>query len=383
MKMIFKAFAKNLYGAKYERLHRSIFLCLIIFWGLHTAGWKVQIAPFIRYLMLSIFTAGVMWQALCSEDNAAKMQHMFLLPFDNQNFVFSYVAALGTYTIFTKTAFLFAVLLAASLWTPAELFGSAVCVINAILMSSAVYSLKKYWYAAILWAGLIMAGILLSGNKVWMMPLLFINSILAAIRLQTTDGYLFYSRESQKNYRVKRHRHFLVWGYFFRYLSCHKNYLTNTAILWCAALLLPYFLRKLESLSAVPIGLAILSVNTPVCILLSCDPDSERAVRFLPGQRKAFCAPYCLFIFFCNMAADIIFLCSWQMKNENVTVLMVLTAVFFALQSAVLSVLLEWFYPLRNWKIESDLWHHPRKYIVPAIMLLTAGAVRIFRTLIY
>lgn len=49
-------------------------------------------------------------------------------------------------------------------------------------------------------------------------------------------------------------------------------------------------------------------------------------------------------------------------------------AVFFALQSAVLSVLLEWFYPIRNWKIESDLWHHPRKYVVPVIMLL-AGAV--------
>lgn len=41
----------------------------------------------------------------------------------------------------------------------------------------------------------------------------------------------------------------------------------------------------------------------------------------------------------------------------------------------VLSVLLEWFYPIRGWKIESDLWHHPRKYVVPVIMLLLAGGV--------
>ena len=54
---------------------------------------------------------------------------------------------------------------------------------------------------------------------------------------------------------------------------------------------------------------------------------------------------------------------------------MILTAVLFAMQSAVCSVLLEWFYPVRGWKIESDLWHHPRKYIVPAVMLLLAGAV--------
>ena len=53
----------------------------------------------------------------------------------------------------------------------------------------------------------------------------------------------------------------------------------------------------------------------------------------------------------------------------------IVTAVFFAMQSAVFSLLLEWFYPIRKWKIESDLWHHPRKYLVPGIMLLLAGIV--------
>ena len=44
-------------------------------------------------------------------------------------------------------------------------------------------------------------------------------------------------------------------------------------------------------------------------------------------------------------------------------------------RSAVGSVFMEWFCPVRGWKIESDLWHHPRKYIVPALMLLLAGVV--------
>ena len=383
MKMTFKAFAKNLFGAKYERLQRSIFTYLIVFWGLYIADWKVQIAPFIRYLMLSTFTAGIMWQDLCSKAHAAKMQNMLMLPFDGRNFVFSYTAALGAYTVFTKTAALFAVLLAVSAWRPIELLGSAVCAINAVFMAAAVYSLKKYWYAGILWAGTIIAGILLFGNKVWIMPLFIANSIFAAIRLQITDEYIFYSPEGKKSYRVKQHRRFFVWSYLFRYLNCHKNYLINTAVMWCAALILPHFLGKMESLFVIPIGFAVLSINTPVCILLSCDPDLEQAIRFLPGQKKAFCMPYCLFIFFCNMAANAIFLCSWQVKNNNVTALIILTAVFFALQSAILSVLLEWFYPIRNWKIESDLWHHPRKYAVPAIMLLAAGAVQTFPILIY
>lgn len=383
MKMICKAFAKNLFGAKYERLQRSIFIYLIVFWGLHISGWKVQIAPFIRYLMLSTFTAGVMWQALCSEDHAAKMKNMFMLPFDGRTFVFSYVAALGAYTVFTKTAALLAILLAVAPWKLTEFLGCAVCLINAVFMSAAVYSLKQYRWAGILWTAAIIMGILLSGNRIWIIPLLTVNSIVAAVRLRMTDGYIFYVRENKKSYRIKQHRRFLVWRYLFRYLSCHKNYLANTAVMWCAALILPHFLGKMESLSAVPIGFAVLSLNTPICILLSCSPDLEQAVRFFPGQEKAFCIPYCLFIFFCNMATNAIFLCSWQMQNENVTALMILTAVFFALQSAVLSVLLEWFFPIRDWKIESDLWHHPRKYVVPAIMLLAAGAVWTFPAMIY
>ncbi len=152
--------------------------------------------------------------------------------------------------------------------------------------------------------------------------------------------------------------------------------------MWCVAIILPYFFTRIENLFVIPISFAILSLNTPICILLSCDPDLEQAIRFLPCQKKAFCMPYCLFIFFCNLTVNVIFLFSWQIKNNSVTILMILTAVFFALQSAILSVLLEWFYPIRNWKIESDLWNHPRKYVVPVIMLLTVGAVQIFLTLI-
>jgi len=145
--------------------------------------------------------------------------------------------------------------------------------------------------------------------------------------------------------------------------------------MWCIALALPYFLGEMAGRSVIPVGFAILSLNTPICILLSCDPDLEQAVRFLPGQKKTFCIPYCLFIFLCNMAADVLFLCSWQVQNGGVALPLISGAVFFALQSAVLSVLLEWFYPIRGWKIESDLWHHPRKYVVPALMLLIAGGV--------
>ena len=45
--------------------------------------------------------------------------------------------------------------------------------------------------------------------------------------------------------------------------------------------------------------------------------------------------------------------------------------------SAAGSVFLEWYVPLRNWKIERDLWHHPRKYVVPGIIILLASLCNI------
>jgi hypothetical protein len=420
MKMTGRAFAKKLFGAKYERLPRTFFMDVIIFWGLYIAGFRVQIASFIRVLMISTFTAGVMWQALSSKDNAVELTAMLMLPHRRREFVFSYVGVLGAYTVITKTGLLFAVLLAVSAWKPVELVGMILCMVHAAFMAAAVYSMRKYWYVGGLWAAAIVFAILFMaiedsrsvdsivfGNEVLAGLLLLVNSLFAVLILWRADGYDFYQKESKnhpsgapfcqglpqpkrghsaiirKSHVVRQRKGAILWRYFFRYLSCHKNYLLNTVVMWCIALVLPYFLREIAGLSVIPVGFAILSLNTPICILLSCDPDLEQAVRFLPGQKRRFCIPYCLFIFLCNMAADVIFLCSWQMQNGSVTVLMTAGAVFFALQSAVFSVLLEWFYPIRGWKIESDLWHHPRKYVVPVAMLLLAGAVLAWPVLLY
>ena len=383
MKMTGKAFAKKLFGAKYERLSRTLLIDVIIFWGLYIAGFQVQVAASVRILMLSAFTAGVMWQALSSRDNAVELKHMLMLPHQPQEFVFSYVAVLGAYTVLTKTGLLLAVLLAVSAWKHIEMIGMVISMLHAVLMAAVVYSLRKYWYAGGIWAAAIVSAILFLGSGLLLDLLLFVNGFVAILILRKAEVYAFYQGESEKIHAIRQRKKASLWRYFFRYLSCHKNYMVNTAVMWCVAIVMPYFLREMAGLSVVPVGFAILSLNTPICILLSCDRDLEQAVRFLPGQKRRFCIPYCLFIFSCNMAADMIFLLSWQMQNGGIAVSLIAGAVFFALQSAVLSVLLEWLYPIRNWKIESDLWHHPRKYVVPVVMLLLAGGASAWPVLLY
>ena len=242
-------------------------------------------------------------------------------------------STLGTYTLLTKTAGLLAVVWAVADWNWTEILGSILCALAAIVAVSCLYPL----------------------------------------RLGRTDAYAFFVRPESPRRTVKVYRQYSIWRYLFRYLMTHKNYLLNTAAMWGAACVLPVLLGQMEARFVLPIGFAILSLNTPICILLSCDPALEQAVRFLPGQQKSFCIPYCLFISGCDLAADAIFLCSWQFQIGGVTGWYILTAVLFALLSAAGSVLLEWRCPIRGWKIESDLWHHPRKYIVPVAMLLLAG----------
>ena len=76
-----------------------------------------------------------------------------------------------------------------------------------------------------------------------------------------------------------------------------------------------------------------------------------------------------------NIAVNSVYLISWQIWHGGVNSTEIITALIIALQSAILSVLLEWFCPVRNWKIENDLWHHPQKYVVPLIMFLVAGLI--------
>ncbi|MCB5875289.1 hypothetical protein LIR51_10730 [Blautia producta] len=171
MNMMFKAFAKKLFGAKYERLIKTLLICMIVFSGLRISGFRIQIAPVILYLTVFAFTAGVMWQALCSHDNTAYMQNMLMVPFDRKAFVFSYITALGTYTLLTKTAVLLAVLLAVTVWNAAKLMGIILCAVNAVLMTAGIFPLRRYWYMGVLWAAAFTAVVFFGWEKPSFFPL--------------------------------------------------------------------------------------------------------------------------------------------------------------------------------------------------------------------
>ena len=217
MKMSFNVTAKKLFGVKYERLARTLFLDLVVFWGLHISGLQVKIAPAILYLMTVAFSAGVMWQALSSGDNRANLENMFMLPFEGRSLILSYVAALGAYTLLTKTIGLLAVVWAVARWSRAEILGSILCALTAIVVVSCLYPL----------------------------------------RLGRTDAYAYYVQPKSRRRTVKVHRRYSVRRYLFRYLMAHKNYLINTVAMWGVACVLPLLLGQMEARFVLPIGCAV------------------------------------------------------------------------------------------------------------------------------
>lgn len=382
---IAKALSKQLFGAKYESVRNSLLIAVILFFAVYAAELRVEIAPFVLYLTSTFFTAGIMWQTVSGTRHKETMQGLFMLPFENRSFVYSYVAVLGAYTLITKTLPIWALFFAASKWSGLEITAALLCGCMACAFTAAAYLMckKKNIILPVFWAASILAAIVLVRQPKAVLAVTLVSFAAAALYLYFADAYDFYRATVAKKSVRHTGRTGSVFTYLLRYLTANKNYFVNTAGLCAIACLLPLMFGEFQGLHLFPFGLAILCLNTPICTLLSCDPDLEQALRVLPGQAGQFCRRYCLFIFAVNGIVAGIYLGSWQLINGGIGLADLGIAALFTLQSAILSVILEWKCPLRRWKTESDLWHHPRKYLVPLVMLLLAVGIATWTVILW
>ena len=369
-----KALSKQFFGAKYQSAGKSLLAAVILFIAIDAAEFQMEIAPFILYLTSTFFTGGVMWQVLTGKRHIEAMQGMFMLPFDNRSFVFSYVMVLGAHTLITKTLPIWALFFAAAAW---EIAIAVFCGCMACAVTAAGYRMcrKGLIVLPVLWVAGILVVILLVRQDAVVLTAGAVSILASVLYLAFADAYDFYSASASKKSVQHTGHSGSVFVYLTRYLLANKSYLINTVGLCAIACFLPLLFGEFQGLNMFPIGLAILCLNTPICTLLSCDPDMEQAIRVLPGQAGRFCRRYCLFIFIVNGIVASIYLSSWQIIHGGIGLPHVGTVLLFAIQSAILSVILEWKHPIRGWKTESDLWHHPRKYLVPLAMLLMAAFV--------
>lgn len=380
MKMLFNAFAKKVFGVKYEGLLKPVFICAIMFMGLKGAGFEVNVAPSVLYLTAAVFSAGVMWKALDSNDFSQSFSNMIMMPFPKRAFVFTYVSVLGTYTIFTKLSIVLALIFSVHTFEIPQIACCVLAALCAVYMSAVFFVSRRSKLIVLLWAAAVIAAIfLLKDLGAYPMTAVFGASLLTAlIIVAKTDAYIFYDsavKSESASSAVKSRTHGLIWVYLSRYIVSHKNYITNSLVMWGIACVLPLYLKLIGMQDMLGtflyMGFGIVLMNTPLAILISCDPDLERSIKYLPGAGRFF-VPYGLFVFVYNIISVAIYLTGWQLQQGGIGVSHIVLGAVLALIGAVLTMLLEYFAPVKGWKIESDLWHNPRKYIVPCVILLLA-----------
>lgn len=382
MMMLFNVFAKKLFGVRYEKLLKSVFICFVVYEGILSSGYKLTIIPSIIYLMSAVFTASMMWQGLNASDTSSYIRNLVMMPFDNKAFSAAYIGSLGIYNIISKTLLLWTVLFAVCSFDVYVIICAVLAAVCGVLIASFIYALNKVRFLGLIWAAAVIGCIfILKDTSVFVMMGVFgVCILLAATALVFTNGYVLYDHSCDSIAHkgiVKSHKHNLVWTYLLRYITSHKNYMFNTLAMWLLAAIIPWFLTMMNDNPELNkllmyLGYGLVVVNTPLCILVSCDPDLDRGLKCLPGDGKDFFIPYGAFLFVYTCLSYVFYLISWNIRMGGVTLVHIILALICAAVSAILSIVMERFFTLRKWKIESDLWHHPRKYVVPFIVMLIA-----------
>jgi hypothetical protein len=316
---ILNANLKWFFGAKYERVFRSSFILMIVFIALRSSGFHINIAPSVLALTTTFVTIIAFVVVLQSDDTIEGMRGQLMLPDNQLAFHTAFFTALNAYTLLTKTGLLFVAYIAVSDCTSFGIIVFAVCFI-------------------------------VSG---------FITYTIA-FRSE---------KRSAVRHQISRTRHSFIL-YLLRYLTGNKAYLTNTVVLWVFCCVFAITIGMSGFDAVMPLGFALCCLNTPLGVLLSSDKTLYRKVQSLPGQFRTVLLPYAAVVMGSNLIACGLYLVSWQLTAGNVTALMLAIAAFLSTIGAFLTVMLELYFPLLDWKVESDLWHHPRKYVVAGVLMI-------------
>lgn len=386
----FKVFIKEYSGHDCKKLRSGVLLSVILFFSVYFSEIKLPIAPKIMHLMAFSFTAGIMLQTLSSNKNREYLSEILTLPFPENRMKASFISAVSLYVAVTKTLPLLVLLFA--LGTPGvqEILMCAECIPAACLISPAVYlaftgvtsgaagagrTVKPI--CSILAAGAVIYGVFMADDLI-LACIMAASMTVSAVLIIKSDIYLF-AVQSRGSVRISKKRSRAgIMGYMARRMKANPSYLTNTVFLCAFACILPVFFRSMDMPVSLFIAPGILILNTPLCTMLSSDPDTETAVRTLPSQTSGFRNRYCIFIFIFNLFIQVIYLCAVRVISGGIQPELIAASVLASLQGALLSAWLEWNFPVHGWKTELDLWHHPRKYIAPAItfiLVMAAGAV--------
>ena len=204
--------------------------------------------------------------------------------------------------------------------------------------------------------------------------------IALALILSFTDPYRFIRNSSltKRPGKTISHIKFPVLKYITRYITSHKSYMVSSVmiILFCG-----YLSKTMGDMGfkgSSMVGMALLSVNTPLALVVSSSRNLKTKLCSMPDRIRCFFVPYASFLFVFYIAAYSILLLTLGFTGAAVNWVTVVAAVAFALQASAFTACMEEKFTIVKWKTESDLWHNPRKYIMPVVLTAEAMIFQMF-----
>ena len=376
---MFKLLARKLLGERYSGAVKSVLVSVILGCGLHQTGVVLPLAQSVLILSAVCFSGSIIVQTLVSRENACCLKGLFAMPHNDRRTLWEYAAAIGAYVLCTRTSILAALLFAFIKLSPIDIVIFFLCFLYALFGGMAAYGLFRR---------MPVVSVLLAAAPV-LMALLLPKGIPAVIAFAAADlvaGILFsvlhlddfYVQESSKLkgavHRSKTPK-MLILRYIVRYFLANKAYLVSMLGMIVFGCFFAIMTEKQGIAMGCGFGLAFVSLNTPLTTIVSANRGLNRKLSALPDKTNRFFVPYAVVQFCCNILVYTLFLCVFAAVGGKTGIRAVLTALLFAAESAVFAAFLEDRFPITKWKTEPDLWHHPRKYILPVLLVLEAGLI--------
>lgn len=379
---MFEVLSPKLFGKKYEKVIKSIIASIIIFFGMSEIDYSITMSQKVLLFTDLFFSGTIMLQFFGSEDNSRYLKGFFAMPFSNKKtFFFEYAAAAGLYTLLTKSIFVFSLIFAFIEFSVCTGVLLAAHFIFVCLGSMTVYAFskdKKILSLLLIAVGTAMCFVLPDGYAA--AAVFAAADIVLAAVLCMTDPYRFMKCRS-KNAGKKSSSHsnrFLVAKYIFRYIASNKSYVISTLIIIAFISYLSKTMGDMNFKNSNILGMALLSVNTPLAIIVSSSRTLKKKLCSMPDKFRNFYLPYAAVLFVFYIISYAILLGVLAALGIKVTLLSVIAAVLFAVQASAMIVFLEDRYTLQKWSTESDLWHNPRKYITPLLLVAETFVIQLF-----
>ena len=231
MKLTFEAFARPLFGPRYQGAVRALLVSGIVFFGLRLAGLRWSLPLPTLYLLVTAGTGGILWQSLAAEGRSPNLENPCMLARFLADLCVLLCRRPGQPYPSHQNG--------APLGGPAGGFrlaacgpwGSLLCGVHGVLVTAALFA-QRTWVVGGLWAAAVAALLLLGEpgrGSSWVWPPAPAGRLVPVahgrVRLLPAEGSppapspVLSGRPSLGRYLV-------------RYLLSHKNYLVNTGILW-------------------------------------------------------------------------------------------------------------------------------------------------------